>query len=225
MIRFQHVSHHYPSAHGPARHVLTDLSFTVGRGELVFLVGACGSGKSTVMQLALGLTQPRAGSIHIGNADLASLKRSALPTLRRSIGYIAQDARLLADRNILANVALPAHAAGLPKRECLARAQVALERVGLDARAIGPLRPQQLSGGQARRACLARALVGRPTLLLVDELTAYLDQTSAQGLIQLLGQFAASGVTVLAATHDEHLAFASGARCIRLSSESLQAPA
>ncbi|HRK55925.1 MAG TPA: ATP-binding cassette domain-containing protein [Burkholderiaceae bacterium] len=216
VIQFENICKHYPSSRGPVRHVLSDLNFVAGRGEFIFLVGPCGSGKSTVMRLALGLENPSAGAIRIGSTDLSTLKRSALPILRRSIGYVAQDTRLLPDRNVLANVALPAHAAGLSKRECQSRAQVALERAGLSDPHIGKLSPLELSGGQSRRVALARALVNRPAVLLVDELTAYLDQSSAQKLLRLMSQFAAAGVTILAATHDEALASASGARCIAL---------
>ena len=199
MIAFEHVSQRYGTGHP----VLSDLSFEMQRGELLVLTGASGAGKSTVLRLALALESPSAGRIRVGGTDLTALKRAALPVFRRSLGYVPQDALLLADRSVLANVALPAHAAGLPTAECEQRARAALTRVGLNAQEIATRPPQQLSGGQQQRVALARALVNRPALLLVDEPTAHLDAAASAALMDLLDQFAAAGVSVLVATHDE----------------------
>jgi cell division transport system ATP-binding protein len=135
---------------------------------------------------------------------------------RRSIGCVPQDLLLLPDRGVLANVMLPAHAAGLTRAECESRARAALERVGADAGMIADLRPQSLSGGEQQRVALARAVVNRPALLLVDEPTAHLDTAAADTLIELLDHFAASGVTVLLASHDDSRDLPARARRLRL---------
>ncbi len=216
MITFEHVTLRYGAPARSARVVLSDLSFSVQRAEFVVLTGKSGAGKSTVLRLAARLETPSSGRVLVDSTDLAQLRRSALPVFRRSIGFVPQDALLLNDRSVLANVMLPAHAAGLPPLECQQRAQAALERVGLDGVRIGPLQPHQLSGGEQQRVALARAVVNRPALLLVDEPTAHLDAAASEALIQLLDHFAASGVTVLAASHDEVRTLPARARRLRL---------
>lgn len=212
MISFEHVTKRY----GSFRLVLSDLSFSVGRGEFVVLSGVSGAGKSTVLRLAAALEAPSAGRVLVGDQDLGRLRASAVPVYRRSLGFVPEDASLLTDRSVLANVMLPAHAAGLGHAECERRARAALERVGADAGLIADMRPQVLSGGEQQRVALARAIVNRPALLLVDEPTAHLDAASAETLMQLLGHFAASGVSVLLASHDEARAVPARARRLRL---------
>ncbi len=212
MISFEHVTQRY----GSAQAVLADLSFSVQRAEFVVLTGRSGAGKSTVLRLAARLQTPTSGRVCVDSTDLSTLRPSALPIFRRSIGFVPQNPLLLEDRSVLANVMLPAHAAGLTAQECRQRALAALERVGLDAHRVGTLQPQQLSGGEQQRVALARAVVNRPALLLVDEPTAHLDATASDALIALLDQFAAAGISVLAASHDQARALPTRARRIPL---------
>lgn len=212
MISFTHVTKRY----GAFRLVLSDFNLAVARGEFVALTGASGAGKSTVLRLAAALEAPSAGQVRVGDQDLGRMRRAALPVFRRSIGCVPQDALLLADRSVLANVMLPAYAAGLDRSECERRAHAALERVGANVGLIGALRPPALSGGEQQRVALARALVNKPALLLVDEPTAHLDAEAARTLLALLDHFAASGVSVLLATHDDGLALPRRARRVRL---------
>lgn len=219
MISFEHVSKRY----GSFRLVFQDLSFAVGRGEFVALIGASGAGKSTVLRLAAALEAPSSGRVLVGEQDLGRLRPSALPVFRRSLGFVPEHAQLLDDRSVLANVMLPAHAAGLPHAECESRARAALERVGADVDAIAGLLPRLLSAGEQQRVALARAIVNRPALLLVDEPTAHLDAAAAGALLQLLDHFAASGVSILLATHDESRALPARARLLRLDSGKVSA--
>jgi cell division transport system ATP-binding protein len=212
LISFIHITKRY----GAFRLVLSDFNLAVARGEFVALTGASGAGKSTVLRLAAALETPSAGQVRVGDQDLGRMRASALPVFRRSIGFVPQDALLLADRSVLANVMLPAHAAGLDRSECERRAHAALERVGANVGLIGALRPPALSGGEQQRVALARALVNKPALLLVDEPTAHLDAEAARTLLALLDHFAASGVSVLLATHDDGLALPPRARRVRL---------
>jgi cell division transport system ATP-binding protein len=194
------------------RTVVDELSFTIARNEFVLLSGA---GKSTVIRLIAALEPPTTGIIRVAGESLTQLTRRALPHLRRSIGIVLQNLMLLDDRTVLQNVALPVVAAGFPWGEAKARAAAALQRVGLDEDA-GRARPRELSGGAQQRAALARALVNRPALLLVDEPTAHLDRTAAADVMRLLEQFVIAGVTVIMATHGETAWVPARARVIGL---------
>jgi len=224
-IEFDHVS----KQRGEFRFALADVSFAVARGEFVLLTGASGSGKSTVLQLIAAIEQPSSGRVRVGGEDLARLKPRALPLLRRSIGILPQELTLLGDRSVLANVMLPALAAGLSAHEAEHRARAALARVGLDGAAggvaggmhagaigVAPLRPRELSGGQKQRAVLARAIVNRPALVLADEPTAHLDPQAASDLLLLLDEFTQAGVTVVMASHGEAAALPAHARVLGL---------
>jgi cell division transport system ATP-binding protein len=194
MIVFDRVTKRYGD-----RTVIELLSFVIARSEFVLLSGPSGSGKSTLLRLVAALEQPTAGAITVAGERLANIKPRTLPYLRRSIGIVPQELRLLDDRSALENVALPVAAAGLPRGEALSRATTALRRVGLDdfdARAL----PTRLSGGVRQRVALARALVNRPALLLVDEPLLHHDDASTAPLMHLLEQFAGAGVTVLLAS-------------------------
>jgi cell division transport system ATP-binding protein len=226
-IEFDHVS----KKRGEFRFALADVSFAVGRGEFVLLTGASGSGKSTVLQLRAAIEQPSSGRVRVGGEDLARLKPRALPLLRRSIGILPQELTLLGDRSVLANVMLPALAAGLTAREAEHRARAALARVGLDGGAgsghagaidVAPLRPRELSGGQKQRAVLARAIVNRPALLLADEPTAHLDPQAAGDLLLLLDEFTQAGVTVVMASHGEAAALPAHVRVLALADGKIQ---
>ena len=181
-------------AFGAAPPVLREASFTVGRGGLVVLAGPNGAGKSTVLKLITGAVAPDGGQVTVAGEEPARLREAALATLRRAIGIVPQDPRLLADRSLLENVMLPALADGLTRKEAEQRARAALERVGLPASASAPA---QLSASAQWRAALARAIANRPAVLLLDEPAAILDDGAAADLLLLLEQFARAGMAVL----------------------------
>jgi cell division transport system ATP-binding protein len=209
LVVFDHVTKRY----GAFRLALSEVSLAIGRSELVLLAGPSGAGKSTALRLIAALEVPSSGRVIVAGEDVARLRPRALPFLRRSMGIVLQDPMLLDDRSVLDNVMLPALASGLSRTQAEERARAALGRVGLDAPAA---RPRELSGGEQQRAALARAIVNRPALVLVDEPTAYLDAVSAAGILQLLEQFSVAGVTVIVASHGGSIAMPARARTIRL---------
>ncbi|MCX8006076.1 MAG: ATP-binding cassette domain-containing protein [Burkholderiaceae bacterium] len=184
--------------YGQFRPVLSDVNLELRRSEFALLTGARGAGKSSLLRLVATLQQPSRGEVAVGGARTDRLRGAALAFLRRSIGIVPQHPLLLADRTVLENVMLPALVSGLARAEAQSRAQTALARVKL---ACGEALPRQLSAGEQQLVCLARAIVNRPALLVVDEPTAHLDAESTQLVLQLLEQFAIGGVAVLMATH------------------------
>ena len=194
--------------------VLDGASFAVHRGEFVVLRGASGAGKTTVLRLLAAAIRPTAGRVSVGGRDISRLKRSLVPTLRRQLGFVEQDPSWMSELSVADNVALAALLSGLAGREASERALLALERVGLALRRTQ--RPRQLSGGEQQRAALARAIVRRPAILLVDEPTAHLDATAAAELVELLARFVAGGVAILMATHGDISGLPGGARQLRL---------
>ena len=194
--------------------VLDGASFTVQRGEFVVLGGTSGAGKTTVLRLLAADVRPTAGRISVGGRDISRLRRSLVPTLRRQLGLVEQDPSWINELSVGDNVMLAALLSGLDRRDALERAARALERVGLSGR--GDQRPRQLSGGEQQRAALARAIVRRPAILLVDEPTAHLDAVSAAGLVGLLSRFVAGGVAILMATHGDVAGLPNSARQLRL---------
>lgn len=178
-----------------------DLTLSVVPGEFVFLTGPSGSGKTTFLRLITRDLRPDSGSLVVNNHDLAKLKNKDLPALRREIGTVFQDFKLLADRNIWENVALPLEVRRLPKDQVDKAVKIALELVGLTARTT--LFPAQLSGGELQRAGLARAIVGKPKLILADEPTGNLDPKTARTIVKLLKDIHAElKTTILMATHN-----------------------
>ena len=194
--------------------VLDGASFAVQRGEFVVLRGASGAGKTTVLRLLAAAVRPTAGRVSVGGRDISRLKRSLVPTLRRQLGLVEQDPSWMNDLSVGDNVMLAALLSGLDRRESGERAARALERVGLAHRSAQ--RPRQLSGGEQQRAALARAIVRRPAILLVDEPTAHLDATAAAELVDLLARFVAGGVAILMATHGDIAGLPASARQLRL---------
>ena len=198
MIEFQHVSKRYP---GEAT-ALSDISLSIAKGELVFLAGPSGAGKSTLLKLIAAIERPTGGVIKVNGEDIGRLNASGLPYLRRKLGLIFQDQRLLFDRNVLSNVALPLIVTGASQLDAQKRARAALDKVGLLDKANAP--PLTLSGGEQQRVAIARAIVHRPQIILADEPTANLDRDSATKVISTLKAFHEVGVTCLISTHDEY---------------------
>jgi len=181
--------------------VVEQLSFVIARNDFVVLTGPAGTGKTTVIRLIAALERPTSGTIIVAGEPLAEIRRRALLHLRRSIGIVPQEVTLLDDRSVLDNVALPVAAAGLSRGEARSRAAAALHRVGLDHVDPDTL-PARLSGSVRQRVTIARALVNRPALLLVDEPLAHLDDAGAETVVKLLEQFVGAGVTVMLAAQN-----------------------
>ena len=210
MVSFSAVAKRYPGGEA----ALKDVSFVVEPGELVFITGRSGAGKSTLLKLIPAIERPSAGSVVVNGQNVASLKRAAIPYLRRNIGLVFQDQKLLYDRSVFDNVMLPlAFSAHAPK-EAARRARAALDKVGLLGREKA--NPIQLSGGEQQRVAIARAVVNRPAILVADEPTANLDAESAVRILEIFVAFNQVGVTVLIASHDRTLVERYGKRVLRL---------
>lgn len=206
LIEFDRVSRTY----GSFTLALGEVSFRLQRGQFAVLRGPHGAGKTTLLRLAAGLEPPSSGRIRIAGQDLSALGPHALAMLRRSIGIVPRERLLLDDRSVLDNVMLPARVAGMWASEARERACAALARVGLDPADAARRLPVSLGSGDRERISLARALVNRPALLLIDEPTASLDRATAVALLALLTSFAAAGVAVLAASRDDRELWPSG---------------
>lgn len=199
MIRFDRIAKRYP----PDIAALADISAEIAAGELVTVIGHSGAGKSTLLRLIPAIERPTSGAVLVNGQNVAALAPRALPFLRRNIGLVFQDQKLLFDRSALANVLLPLEITGFPHREAQRRAEAALDKVGLLKRARAL--PIALSGGEQQRLAIARAVVHRPGLLLADEPTAYLDAETARDVANIFMEFHRVGVTVLLATYDDSL--------------------
>jgi len=210
LISFSRVSKRYPGG----QEVLKDVSFVINAGELAFLTGPSGAGKSTLLKLIPAIERPSAGSVVVNGQNVGALRPAAIPFLRRHLGLVFQDQKLLYDRSVYDNVMLPLSFSGLAPREAARRARAALDKVGLLARERA--NPVQLSGGEQQRVAIARAVVNRPTLLIADEPTANLDEESALRILEIFLAFHQVGVTVLIATHDQVLVTRFGQRVLRL---------
>jgi cell division transport system ATP-binding protein len=210
LVSFSAVAKRYPGGH----EALKDVSFAIGPGELVFLTGRSGAGKSTVLKLIPAIERPSSGSVLVNGQNVARLKRSAIPYLRRNIGLVFQDQKLLYDRTVYDNVMLPLAFSDYPPKEAARRARAALDKVGLLERERA--NPIQLSGGEQQRLAIARAVVNRPSLLLADEPTANLDAESAARILDIFVAFHQVGVTVLISSHDQALVARYGTRVLRL---------
>ena len=219
MVSFSAVAKRYPGG----QEALKDVSFSLEAGELAFLTGRSGAGKSTLLKLIPAIERPSAGSVLVNGQNVGALKRAAIPYLRRNIGLVFQDQKLLYDRSVYDNVMLPlAFSAHAPK-EAARRARAALDKVGLLGRERA--NPIQLSGGEQQRLAIARAVVNRPALLVADEPTANLDAESAARILDIFVDFNQVGVTVLIATHDLALVARYGKRVLRLEGGHLSAGA
>jgi cell division transport system ATP-binding protein len=219
LIEFEHVSKRYPER-GDA---LKDLSFRLDAGEMAFLTGHSGAGKSTLLKLIGLLERPSRGSVRVGGDDLARLPRRRIPAHRRRIGMVFQDHRLLAERSVFDNVALPLVSAGMHRQEIGKRVRAALDQVGLLKleRAL----PLTLSSGEQQRVGIARAVVGRPEVILADEPTGNLDPELSREIFRLFERFVEVGVSLLIATHDLDLIQSLGHRTLVLKQGRLVADA
>lgn len=203
---------------GDAPPLLRDLSLHVERGEFVFLTGPSGSGKTTLLRILIGEEKPTSGQVVIGGKDVATMPASQIPFLRRSLGFVFQDFKLLAHKTALENVALVMKISGLSPGEQRLRAIKAIRRVGLEHR-MNDL-PPRLSGGEQQRIAIARAVVNDPALLLADEPTGNLDPSLSLDIMNVFREINARGTTVVVATHDPRLIGEVKRRVIGLNSTS-----
>jgi cell division transport system ATP-binding protein len=210
MIRFQHVSKDYPRT-GLA---LNDVTFRVAKGELVFLTGPSGAGKSTILKLVTMEELPTAGEVRVHGTHSSTIRRRDIPKLRRKLGIVFQDFRLLEDRTAEENVAFALEVTGAPRSAIPGKVSRLLSQVGLGSK--GTSYPRELSGGEQQRVAIARALVNDPFVLIADEPTGNLDERATRGVFQLLRDINASGTAVLMATHNLDLVRRSDHRVIEL---------
>ncbi|MCZ6475103.1 MAG: cell division ATP-binding protein FtsE [Gammaproteobacteria bacterium] len=196
MIRFDEVFKRYPNG----RNALASVSFHLQRGEMAFLTGPSGAGKSTLLKLVALIERPTRGSVLVGNQNTSRVRRRRIPQFRRRLGIVFQDHKLLNDRTVFDNVALPLVIASLSRRDMGRRVRAALDQVGL----LGYEKhsPVALSSGEQQRVGIARAIVSRPELVIADEPTGNLDPELSREILELFERFNEVGVTVLIATHD-----------------------
>jgi cell division transport system ATP-binding protein len=200
VISLERVTKRYPGGH----QALSDATLEIARGEMVFVMGHSGAGKTTLLKLIAAIERPTGGSVVVNGQNVGALRPRAIPYLRRNIGLVFQDHKLLFDRNVFENVMLPLNVLGYDRREAAKRVRAALDKVGLlDYEKAMPI---TLSGGEQQRVCIARAVVHRPALLLADEPTANLDAAYATEIGELFRAFNQVGATVVIATHDIQLA-------------------
>jgi cell division transport system ATP-binding protein len=210
VISFERVSKRYPNG----REALTDISLQVAAGEMVFLTGRSGAGKSSVLKLIALLERPTRGQILVNGENTGTLPLRRVPAFRRRIGVVFQEHRLLMDRPVFDNVALPLIVTDTSLKEIDKRVRAALDQVGLLGKER--LAPLELSVGEQQRVGIARAIVSKPPLLIADEPTGNLDAALAAEVMALFRRFNEVGVTVVIATHDLHLVRESGRREIVL---------
>jgi len=210
MIRFTHVFKRYEGGYD----ALKNISFELNRGEMVFLTGHSGAGKSTLLRLIALIERPSRGEAVVNGQDLTKLPRRRLPNFRRDLGVVFQDYKLLYDRTVFDNVALPLAVTGTDPVEIGKRVRAALDKVGLLSKER--VYPITLSGGEQQRVGIARAVVGKPPLLLADEPTGNLDAELTDGIMDLFLDFHHHGVTVLIATHDQRSIARLGKRVLKL---------
>jgi cell division transport system ATP-binding protein len=212
VIRLEKVSKSYPTGTRPA---LDDVDVDIEKGEFVFLVGSSGSGKSTFLRLLLKEEVPSAGRVHVAGKDLSRLSHWKVPELRRSIGCVFQDFRLLPNKTVAQNVAFALEVIGKPHSVVKKVVPEVLDLVGLDGKANRM--PDELSGGEQQRVAVARAFVNRPMILIADEPTGNLDPTTSIGIMKLLDRINRTGTTVVMATHDAAIVDSMRRRVVELS--------
>ena len=210
MIRFDNVSKTYKKT----IHALDDVTVEIGKGEFVFLVGPSGSGKSTFIKLLLKDVEPDTGEIVVAGKRLSSLRPWRVPQLRRDLGCVFQDFKLLPNKTVFENVAFAQEVIGKPRNLVVKAVPEALSVVGLGHKADAM--PHELSGGEQQRVSIARAIVNRPRIMLCDEPTGNLDPETSVGIMKLLDQINRAGTTVVMATHDQHIVDSMRRRVIEL---------
>ena len=212
MVSLSNVRMRYP---GTKKDVLRDLDLTINDGEFIFLVGPSGSGKSTIIKLLTGEVKATGGKIRVNEFDLRTIKRRHLPKLRRTLGVIFQDFRLIEDMTVYENVAFAMRVVGAANRDIRKRVPYVLELVGLSD--CKDRLPRELSGGEQQRVAVARALVNSPGLIIADEPTGNLDPARSLEIMLLLQKINEMGTTVLVVTHEKELVNAFGKRVVSLS--------
>ncbi|HSE61980.1 MAG TPA: cell division ATP-binding protein FtsE [Thermoanaerobaculia bacterium] len=207
---------------GPFRHALADVSFTIDRGEFVFLTGPSGAGKSTLLKLLFREELPTSGQILVNGRNIAVLPESQVPYFRRTLGVVFQDFKLIERKTVFENLAFVQSVLGLSRAEQKRRAYQALKRVGLHHRMNS--RPPELSGGEQQRTAIALAIVNEPVLLLADEPTGNLDPVLSEEIMKLFSEINIRGTTVFVATHDVELIRRMGKRVLTLEKGKLHDP-
>lgn len=182
---------------------LKDLSFKVEDGEFIFLIGASGAGKTSIIKMLLREIKPTTGEIIVDNVNIVKLRNRKIPELRKTMGVVFQDFRLLEGKTVFDNIKYPLQILGVSKKEITERVTEILELVGLSERANSF--PNQLSGGEQQRVCIARALINRPKYLIADEPTGNLDPNTSEEIMKLLLDVNAKGTTVIVSTHDKDI--------------------
>lgn len=210
LVSFNRVGKRYPDGY----EALRDASFAIEAGDFAFLTGHSGAGKTTALKLIPAIERATTGAVLVNGQNVGALRDAALPFLRRSLGLVFQDQKLLHDRNVFENAMLPLQICGEPPREAARRVRAALDKVGLAGREKAM--PVMLSGGEQQRLCIARAVVNRPGILLADEPTANLDSAAAAEVMEIFRAFNQVGVTVLVASHDAALVDRFGTRAVHL---------
>lgn len=195
MIRLQDVTKRYPGG----QEALHGISLDVNKGEFVLLLGHSGAGKSTLLKLMAAIERPTSGAVWVSGQNLGGLRPAAIPYVRRNFGLVFQDHKLLLDRSVRENVALPLRITGFDGADIARRVRAALDRVGL--RDKENAHPVELSGGEQQRVCIARAIVHRPAIVLADEPTANLDDAYAREIVALFQALHQVGVTLVVSTH------------------------
>jgi len=209
MIQFDNVSYTYEKGGG-----VSNVNITVQDDEYVFLIGPTGSGKTTLLRLAYMELLPQVGRVVVNKYDSSKIKPKKIPYFRRNIGIVFQDYHLLNDRNLFENIALPLHVMGFQKDEIIDRVTDSLEEIGLESKSDHY--PNELSGGEQQRACVARALVKDPDIILADEPTGNLDPVTSFELIKLLEEINREGTSILMASHNYNLIKGRGHRIIEI---------
>ena len=210
MLKLDHVTKIYPNG----THALRDVSLTVQDGEFLFVVGPSGSGKSTILKLLTGEVEPTQGEIQVNGFDVSNIRQKDIPYLRRTIGVVFQDFRLIENKSVYENVAFVMRAVGAPARTIKKRVSYVLDLVGVlhKARRL----PGELSGGEQQRVAIARALVNNPDVIIADEPTGNLDPSRSLELMLLLEKINSLGTTVLVVTHEKELVNEFGKRVVAI---------
>ena len=215
MINIDNVSYSYKKGGG-----VSNINLTIQDGEFVFLIGPTGSGKTTILKLLYMDLFPKAGKITIDKFDSQSIKKRKIPYLRRRVGVFFQHYHLLEDRNLFENIALPLHVLGYDKEEVVELVNESIDEIGLSGKESHY--PHELSGGEQQRACIARALIKDPEIILADEPTGNLDPVASFELIKLLEQISKEGTSILMASHNYNLIKSRGHRIVEMQNGSVR---